>query len=158
MKIWKCYLSKMVNNYSNIKYIYNNEKNIFIIEGLNPKKTYYINIEFQNLKTGEKFVFKPILIVLKEQESNKVLIGFIIFIILILLILSCVYYIKYKNTKEELEYRLTEIRSDFDIKNPNQNKNENKNKDNPMIELGKINKSKMKYTTLDEENEEKLDQ
>ena len=153
-----CYLSKMVNNYSNIKYIYNNEKNIFIIEGLNPKKTYYINIEFQNLKTGEKFVFKPILIVLNEQESNKVLIGFIIFIILTLLILSCVYYIKYKNTKEELEYRLTEIRSDFDIKNPNQIKNENKNKDNPMIELGKINKSKMKYTTLDEENEEKLDQ
>ena len=88
-----CYLSKMVNNYSNIKYIYNNEKNIFIIEGLNPKKTYYINIEFQNLKTGEKFVFKPILIVLNEQESNKVLIGFIIFIILNLLIISCVYYI-----------------------------------------------------------------
>jgi hypothetical protein len=132
------------------------KKNIFIIEGLNPKKTYYINIEFQNLKTGEKFVFKPILIVLNEQESNKVLIGFIIFIILTLLILSCVYYIKYKNTKEELEYRLTEIRSGFDIKNPD-HKKENEKIEKPMIELGKINKAKIKYTTLDEENEEKLD-
>ena len=151
-----CYLSKMGNNYANFKFEYKNEKNIFIVDGLDPSKTYYINIEFQNLKTGEKIVFKPLLIVLNKKGVNRVGIIIIIFIILTLLIISCVYYKKYKKTYEELEYRLTEIRSGFDIKNPD-HKKENEKIEKPMIELGKINKAKIKYTTLDEENEEKLD-
>jgi hypothetical protein len=58
-----------------------------------------------------------------------------------LIVISLILYKKYKNTKDELEYHLTEIRSGFDISG-----------DKPMIELGKISrKSKTKYTTLDEE-------
>ena len=136
-----CYLSKMKSNDKNIKYNYDSKNNKFIIEGLTPETTYYINIEYQNPKTGEKIVFKPLLIMLNIKATNKVLTGFIIFIIVALLIISFIFYKKYKNTKQELEYHLTEVRSGFDLSG-----------DKSMIELGKISrKSKTKYTTLDEE-------
>ena len=136
-----CYLSKMKSIDNNIKYNYDSKNNKFIIEGLTPTITYYINIEYQNPKTGEKIVFKPLLIMLNKKEANKFLTGLIIFIIITLIIISLILYKKYKNTKEELEYHLAEVRSGFDISG-----------DKPMIELGKIRrKSKVKYTTLDEE-------
>ena len=136
-----CFLSKMKINDINLKYDYDSNKNIFIIDGLTPSMTYYINIQYQNFKTGEKIVFKPLLIMLNKKEGNKLFTGFIIFVIVTLIVISLILYKKYKNTKDELEYHLTEIRSGFDISG-----------DKPMIELGKISrKSKTKYTTLDEE-------
>ena len=109
-----CYLSKFENKINYTYEFLSNEK-AFIINGLNSGKIYYINVQYKS-SSGAMLVFSPNMITLKNPGVSPILIVVICLIFLIVLGVAFYFYKKYYATKQELDYKMAEIKSGFELK------------------------------------------
>ena len=118
-----CFLSQN-NTKINYKQQFSNDEKCFIISGLEKKKSYFINIFYLSPKNGAYLIFKPSKINLSTNENHGLLIFFICFLFILVLLVAFYFYKKYRYTKAELEYRMAEIKSGFELKNKDKLKEE----------------------------------
>ena len=109
-----CYLSKFENKINYTYEFLSNEK-AFIINGLNSGKIYYINVQYKS-SSGAILVFTPYFIILKNPGVSPILIVVVCLIFLIVLAVAFYFYKKYYATKQELDYKMAEIKSGFELK------------------------------------------
>ena len=109
-----CYLSKKVNNEipeKDFNYTYNKDKNQILVTGLKNKENYLMNVLLNNIKTGEIYTLKPMLITPSYGNYNLLIIIICAVILLIIVGIAFYFYKKYKTTKEILNYEVNDIRN-----------------------------------------------
>ena len=109
-----CYLT--LNHTKNYTQEFSSDKKTFIINGLEENQNYYINIFYISPKNGAYIIFKPGKIVMNENKTHYLLIFFICFLFVLVLAIAFYFYRKYTHTKTELDYRMAEIKSGFELK------------------------------------------
>ena len=92
------------------------EEKSFVINGLEKNKFYYINIFYISPKNGAYIIFKPAKFNMNPDKSYGLLIGFVFLLFVLILSITFYYYRKYHYTKTELDYRMAEIKSGFELK------------------------------------------
>ena len=117
-----CYLT--LNHTKNYTQEFSSDKKTFIINGLEENQNYYINIFYISPKNGAYIIFKPGKIVMNENKTHYLLIFFICFLFVLVLAIAFYFYRKYTHTKTELDYRMAEIKSGFELKDKSKLKEE----------------------------------